>query len=61
MPRLLQEKSEKESLAKLLDSQPSVDGETWQFQGDSGEWVSFPATSKIFRTFLLCPEHTVDG
>eukprot|EP00435_Cladocopium_sp_Y103_P034850 s3451_g9.t1 len=40
--QLLQEKSEKESLAKLLDSQPHVDGETWQFQGDSGEWVSFP-------------------
>eukprot|EP00435_Cladocopium_sp_Y103_P050321 s635_g15.t1 len=29
-------------LAQRIQSQPQVDGETWQFQGDSSEWVSFP-------------------
>eukprot|EP00435_Cladocopium_sp_Y103_P053897 s611_g17.t1 len=32
---------EKASLEQRLDAQ--VDGATWQFQGDSGEWISFPA------------------
>ena len=37
-----------------IQSQPQVDGETWQFQGDSSEWVSFPASLTVISTFGIC-------
>eukprot|EP00435_Cladocopium_sp_Y103_P057280 s611_g19.t1 len=40
--QLMQKEFENGSLAQLVDSQPQGDGETWQFEGDSGEWISFP-------------------
>ena len=40
-----------DELARRKHSQPQVDGETWQFQGDSGEWVSFPASLTVSSTF----------
>ena len=42
-----------DELAQRIYSQPQVDGETWQFQGDSGEWVSFPASLNMFSMFGL--------
>ena len=38
-------------LALRIHSQPQVDAETWQFQGDSSEWVSFPASLTVLSTF----------
>ena len=45
---------EKQLAQKVRDElrqQPHVDGETWQFQGDSGEWVSFPASLNVSSMF----------
>lgn len=43
--QVVQTEKEKSSLAQRFDAQPQVDGETWQFQGDSGEWISFTENS----------------
>lgn len=53
--QLQQKETEKASLAKLLDarSQPQVDEATWQFQGDSGQWISFPAPLSGLRKMFL--------
>ena len=42
-----------DELVQRIYSQPQGDGETWQFQGDSGEWVSFPASLNVFSMFGL--------
>eukprot|EP00435_Cladocopium_sp_Y103_P049245 s635_g14.t2 len=34
--------SKEKKIGDLQRQLSKVDGETWQFQGDSGEWVSFP-------------------
>ena len=38
-------------LTQRIRAQPQVDEETWQFQGDSGEWVSFPASLNVLSMF----------
>ena len=48
---LAETENELASLAQRIHSQPQVDGETWQFQGNSGEWVSFPASWNEFGMF----------
>jgi hypothetical protein len=40
-----------DELAQRIHSQPQVDGETWQFRGDSREWISFPASLNVFIMF----------
>ena len=47
-----EEISQKENeLAHRIQSQPQVDGESLQFQGNSGEWVSFPASVTAISAF----------
>ena len=53
--QVVQTEKEKSSLAQRFDAQPQVDGETWQFQGDSGEWISFTDPLKMFGMFVFPP------
>ena len=53
-----------DELAQRIHLQPQVDGETWQFRGDSREWISFPASLNVFIMFsslLPFPEYGTAG
>ena len=54
--QLAQKENERAALAQRIHIQTQIDGETWQFQGDSGEWVSFPVSLNVFSMFCLLPE-----
>ena len=55
--------SHNDELTRRIHSQPQIDGETWQFQGDSSEWVSFTAALHTFGTLhvLLFPKSGAAG